>query len=235
MPTSMMVVATSTRTSPAAKRSIARCFSSGESWPCSSATPWPREAAARARRAPRARSAGRPPRSARSADTPRRPGRPLAAPRSSWRSASLALGCWDTRASPAGTRPGGISSSTLAGRSPCSTSARLRGIGVAVITSRCGARPPRLLDQPQRAAPTPKRCCSSTITSRSRAKRTPSDSSACVPTTRSIRPSSQRLARGSPVRCALAAERQRRAQPHRLRPAARASGSAARRAPRSAP
>ncbi len=94
-------------------------------------------------------------------------------------------------------RPLGNSRSTLMSRSPYFASASVRGIGVAVMCSTCGAsRSP--IDSPPGTAPapfpssaarwrTPKRCCSSTTATASARKRTSGSINACVPT---ISPSS---------------------------------------------
>ena len=69
-----------------------------------------------------------------------------------------------------GSRPGGFSSSRDTSSSPKAVSARLRGIGVAVITRMWGRSAPRS------SAPrcrTPNRCCSSTTASPRRAQVTP--------------------------------------------------------------
>ena len=66
----------------------------------------------------------------------------------------------------------------------------MRGIGVAVITSWCGALPSAApFSRNARRWCTPKRCCSSMITRPSRAKLTRSWNSAWVPTASSIVPS----------------------------------------------
>ena len=57
-------------------------------------------------------------------------------------------------------RPGGSSSSTDMSRSPYKVSARVRGMGVADITSTCGRVSPRSLKTARWT--TPNRCCSST-------------------------------------------------------------------------
>ena len=62
-----------------------------------------------------------------------------------------------------GVRPGGSSSSTLTSRSPYTVIAAVRGIGVAVITSRSGTPPDDLSRNAARCS-TPNRCCSSTTT-----------------------------------------------------------------------
>ena len=58
-----------------------------------------------------------------------------------------------------GVRPGGISSIRLTSISPYWVSVSVRGIGVAVITSRCGGC--SALDASSSRCETPKRCCSS--------------------------------------------------------------------------
>ena len=83
-----------------------------------------------------------------------------------------------------GVRPGGSSSMVLTSRSANSVIASVRGIGVALIISRCGssACSASFARSASRCA-TPKRCCSSMIARPRRAKRTCSSITACVPTT----------------------------------------------------
>ena len=97
----------------------------------------------------------------------------------------------------------------LTSRSANSVIARVRGIGVALIMSMCGssASPSGLLSAslPRRARrwATPKRCCSSMIARPSRAKRTCSSITACVPTTSAASPEatcSSIAARALPLR-----------------------------------
>ena len=64
--------------------------------------------------------------------------------------------------------------------------ASVRGIGVALIISRCGCR--SALPRSASRCATPKRCCSSTIARPSRANSTDCSISACVPTSRSTSP-----------------------------------------------
>ena len=59
----------------------------------------------------------------------------------------------------------------------------MRGIGVAVITSRCGVSPSGALARNRSRCSTPNRCCSSTTTMPSRLNSTASCNSACVPMT----------------------------------------------------
>ena len=67
--------------------------------------------------------------------------------------------------------------------------ASVRGIGVAVMISWCGSRPACApFSESRSRCCTPKRCCSSTMTSARRANSMPSWNSACVPTTRRISP-----------------------------------------------
>ena len=92
-----------------------------------------------------------------------------------------------------GWRPGGSSSITVMSRSPKTTMAAVRGMGVAVMTSRSGSRPvpsaPRPLSRRAARCSTPKRCCSSITTTPSEEKTTASVRSAWVPTSRSTEPS----------------------------------------------
>ena len=76
--------------------------------------------------------------------------------------------------------PGGNSSITLTSRSPYIVIAKVRGIGVAVITKTWGgcALFPHILA----LWATPKRCCSSTTATPNRANWTLSSITACVPT-----------------------------------------------------
>ena len=119
-----------------------------------------------------------------------------------------------------GVRPGGSSSIVLTSRSANSVIASVRGIGVALIISRCGSSSPwscSLLAQREPLC-TPKRCCSSTIARPRRAKRTCSWITACVPTTSAASPDAD-LREHRVARLALAAA----GEPGDLRRAARAS------------
>src|SRR5205807_1682929 len=83
-----------------------------------------------------------------------------------------------------GVRPGGSSSMTEMSRSAYAVMARVRGMGVAVMISWCGTRPSFCpFSESLRRCCTPKRCCSSTMTSARRANSMPSWKSACVPIT----------------------------------------------------
>ena len=64
----------------------------------------------------------------------------------------------------------------------------MRGIGVAVMCSTCGASPAGALRSSARRWLTPKRCCSSTTATASRSKATACSISACVPTSRRSAP-----------------------------------------------
>ncbi len=150
-----------------------------------------------------------------------------------------------------GSRPRGISSSTERSRSPKMTIAAVRGMGVAVITSRSGSAASsersRPLSRSAARCSTPKRCCSSMTTTPRARKRTSSVNKAWVPTTMSTdpsrRPSStawRSLARSRPVsswidsgrtppRTAVVDLRQS------LEVLAQTTRGVARRAPRSAP
>ena len=81
-----------------------------------------------------------------------------------------------------GWRPGGISSSVVRSRSPKITMAAVRGIGVAVITSRSGSPSVPLARRVARCS-TPNRCCSSMGTAPSDPNVTSSVRRAWVPTT----------------------------------------------------
>ena len=202
----MTVVATRTSSSPASNARITASFSSGGSLPCS--TPIRRPAsgpsaswgatsstASGARRSSVRRlvetSSGSSGNSVSSL-----PVSPPTRGHTTYTWCPAATSSWmrfQTRSShvgfsPAGTtvvaigeRPPGSSRSAETSRSPYTVIATVRGIGVAVMTSRCGAFSPR----PRRASrcSTPKRCCSSTTTSPSSANPTRSWISACVPTT----------------------------------------------------
>ncbi len=107
-------------------------------------------------------------------------------------------------------RPLGSSSSTDRSRSPKTTIAAVRGIGVAVMTSRSGSisssERPRPLSRSAARCSTPKRCCSSITTAPRARKCTSSVSRACVPTTMSTEPrrspsstDARSLARSLPV------------------------------------
>ena len=84
-----------------------------------------------------------------------------------------------------GLRPAGSSSIAETSISPNRIMARVRGIGVADMTRQSGSVPFSLMSDRCR---TPKRCCSSVITSPRWANRTPGWISACVPTTTSTAP-----------------------------------------------
>ena len=73
-------------------------------------------------------------------------------------------------------------------RSPYISSASVRGMGVADMTSRWGARP--FWDSLERW-PTPKRCCSSVMTSPRSLNSVVSESRAWVPTARSTSPAAK--------------------------------------------
>ena len=87
-----------------------------------------------------------------------------------------------------GCRPRGNSRMVEVSRSPYTVSATVRGIGVAVITSRCGVRPSGALARKRSRCSTPNRCCSSTTTMPSRSNSTASCSRAWVPMTMPARP-----------------------------------------------
>ena len=80
-----------------------------------------------------------------------------------------------------GWRPNGSSRSVETSRSPKTVIATVRGIGVAVITSRCGGFVALLLRASR--CSTPNRCCSSTTIKPKSLKETLSLRSACVPIT----------------------------------------------------
>ena len=82
-----------------------------------------------------------------------------------------------------GWRPRGSSRSVEVSRSPYTVSATVRGIGVAVITSRCGVTPAGALARNWSRCSTPNRCCSSTTTMPRLWNSTASCSSAWVPMT----------------------------------------------------
>jgi len=88
-----------------------------------------------------------------------------------------------------GVRPGGISSITVRSRSAWRVRASVRGMGVAVITSRCGLAP---LPRSRPRCATPKRCCSSMIASVRLAKSTSGWIRACVPITMETVPAASR-------------------------------------------
>ncbi len=138
----------------------------------------PRRRGRRPRRPRRLRCAGRPRTRVRRASSAARMAGSTAASQS----------CRATARVVTGLRPGGSSSSSLVDSSPRSASASVRGMGVALNVSRCGATPPvrRRLSASRWA--TPSRCCSSTITSASRWKSSSLDSSTCVPISTSTSP-----------------------------------------------
>ena len=188
-PTSMTVVATSTSTSPAAKRRITSSLASGCIRPCSTSTRRPRERArgellgdvedgerrALLARRPRRSSSASSVRPSRlrgllllvadaRADHVRLVARldllahPLPGARQEVR---LVLGGHDMGGDRASGRPGSWSRTEVS-RSPKTVIATVRGIGVAVMTSRCGGCSP--LERSASRCSTPKRCCSSTTT-----------------------------------------------------------------------
>ena len=165
-PTSITVVETSTGKSPTRKASITRCRSSRSS------RPWtrPTDSVPNARRILVASS------SAPACDSS--PSMRGATTYSCRPSASCSLmnlhiffrcGCVITRAVVTGCRPGGRSVIRVTSRSPNCVRQSDRGIGVAVITSTCGAAPS--CENAARWA-TPNLCCSSMTTSPSRSKKT---------------------------------------------------------------
>ena len=87
-----------------------------------------------------------------------------------------------------GCLPFGISFNTDTSRSPNTVSCKDRGIGVAVIVSRCGALSLGDFNINFCLCSTPNRCCSSIITSDKSWNTVSSVRSACVPITRSISP-----------------------------------------------
>ena len=136
-----------------------------------------------------------------------------------------------------GRAPRGRSVRNDASRSPCSASARLRGIGVADIDSRCGTPPAAT---PARRAPRARSRRSGAARRRSpaprRGSRTAASSSACVPMSSATRPAAAR----SSSAARAARRRARRSSSRDLAsrgapPPAAARAPAARRAPRSAP
>ena len=138
----MTVVATSTSSPPDRNASMACSLSAGFIWPCRRPDPQPgelvRRPAARPRRWPTPPRPGRIPRPA---GRPRRPGGrtpPARAPAPT--PPRPRAGCAATR-STTGWRPGGSSSMTVMSRSPKTTMAAVRGMGVAVMTSRSGSLP----------------------------------------------------------------------------------------------
>ena len=90
-------------------------------------------------------------------------------------------------------RPAGSPSKTEISRSPKTVIATVRGMGVAVITSRCGVvRAPLGSSEPRSRSTlrwaTPKRCCSSITTRPKPGSWTVSESRAWVPTTMALSP-----------------------------------------------
>ena len=108
-------------------------------------------------------------------------------------------------------RPAGTSRSSEISSSPNTVIATVRGIGVAVVTSRCGAF--AALARSASRCSTPNLCCSSITTSPRSANCTGSDSSACVPTTIPACPlaASSRLLRRSAAFCGAGQQRDPRA------------------------
>ena len=121
----------------------------------------------------------------RCAGRPRRPGGrgpppPGSAPRSG--PGSAARSAAGTTWVAIGWRPAGSSVSVEMSRSPNTVMATVRGIGVAVMTSRCGGPSPALSRSASRCS-TPNLCCSSITTRPRSANCTFSSSSAWVPIT----------------------------------------------------
>ncbi len=177
-PTSMTVVATSTSSRPVRNSAIARSLSAGGSWPWRMPTRSPASSVAeqplglghhRGRLDPLG------PLDERADDEGPVPGlhlRPHPVP-----------GLLDSagRSGPSGwrpgSRPGGSSSMMVMSRSPNTTMAAVRGMGVAVITRRSGSPPPPSSPRPfSRSAArcsTPNRCCSSMTATPSEAEDDP--------------------------------------------------------------
>ena len=118
-----------------------------------------------------------------------------------------------------GGRPGGFSRSSETAMSPYSASTSVRGIRVAVITSRSVQAPLAARLEPLVHA---ERCCSSTTASARSAKRTSSWNSACAPTAIGLRPCARSAARG-PRGAALAPGQQRRGKARRRKQPRRVS------------
>src|SRR3954470_23677305 len=89
----------------------------------------------------------------------------------------------ETRCVAIGLRPFGSSRSAVTSSAPNDARRSVRGIGVAVMCRRCGARPAGALASSAARWRTPKRCCSSTTATARRSNTTVSSMSAWVPTT----------------------------------------------------
>ena len=185
IPTSITVVATSRSISPAAKAVIVPSRRSARCWPCT--IPMRSSgSAARSRSASASALAAWSASDSATSGTTTKAWRPSAA--SAARKASIFGSARRSRISVRiGWRPGGRWRIVLIDRSPYTLSASVRGIGVAVSASTCGS-PPLPLAWSAARCPTPKRCCSSTITRPSRGNSTASLITACVPITISAAP-----------------------------------------------
>ena len=144
-PTSMTVVATSTSRAPARNSAMTRSFSAEGSWPCSRPTRRP------ASSAPARRSASATTEVAWTRSEPSTRGQTTKArwpAATSWRTrdqaSSASSGVRSHRVT-TGCRPGGSSSMMVMSRSPKTTMAAVRGMGVAVMTRRSGSRPVAVL------------------------------------------------------------------------------------------
>ncbi len=188
-PTSITVVATSTCTVPPRNAAIIASFSFDFIWPCSNPTRRPRSSSACSRSySAVAAFASTLPLSSTSGHTTY-----AWCPASTWprrcsHAAACSSGLGPTTVVAIGVRPGGISRSSDWSRSPYTSIAAVRGIGVAVITRTSGSSP---LPRNNARCSTPKRCCSSTTASPRRENCASPYSNACVPTRMSTSPASR--------------------------------------------
>ena len=91
-----------------------------------------------------------------------------------------------------GRRPAGSSRIEVVSRSPYAVRESVRGIGVAVMCSTCGAASPGPFASSDARCETPKRCCSSTTQTARLANLTSGSIRACVPTTSPSSPDASR-------------------------------------------
>ena len=184
-PTSMTVVATSTSNRAALNASIAASFSAGFIRPCTRPTRRSGRASASSAAVSSAARHASASDSSMAVQTQYACSPPAHARRT--RATTSGRRCDGATAVSTGVRPGGSSSITETSRSAYAVIARVRGIGVAVMTSWCGRSPPRSpLSRSASRWPTPNRCCSSTMTSPRSAKATCDWNSAWVPTATAV-------------------------------------------------
>ena len=161
-PTSMTVVATSTSSRRSRKAAITASFSFEGSWPWSSPSRRPASSSAcRRSNSAVAALASILPLSSTSGHTTYAWWPASTSSRRRFHIATWSSGSGPTTLVSIGVRPGGISRSSDLSRSPYTSMAAVRGIGVAVITSTSGTTSAVAFAFRSARCSTPKRCCSS--------------------------------------------------------------------------